>query len=185
MEKCNTLGSDPLCDGGESCVQSKTSGKVCFNASNPQQGFTNPDHSYPNPNPNPNPGDEASVYEKEVADLANKSRVENSMGTLILDSLASAVARKHSQDMCNRGYFSHTNLEGMQPWDRMKQAGLSFSASGENIAKGQQTPSQVHSSWMNSSGHRANILNTSFTHIGVGYVPCNNVPLWTQIFFRP
>jgi uncharacterized protein YkwD len=188
MEKCNSLGRDPLCEVGETCVQSNTAGRVCFNPSNPQQGYTTPGQGNPSPSPPPttppsNNGNAAS-YEKQIAERVNTSRAASGLGPLTLHELASNVARQHSQDMCSRGYFSHQTPEGLRPWDRLKQAGISFSAAGENIAKGQSSPEQVHNAWMNSSGHRANILNASWTHIGVGYVPCNSSPYWTQVFLR-
>ena len=77
-------------------------------------------------------------------------------------------------------YFSHTSPVYGSPFQMMKSFGLSYRSAGENIAKGQSTPKQVVDAWMNSSGHRANILNSSFNRIGVGYVADGNY--WTQMF---
>ena len=82
--------------------------------------------------------------------------------------------------MKNLGYFSHTSPTYGSPFDMMKNFGISYRSAGENIAKGYATPEAVVKGWMNSPGHRANILNKSFTHIGVGYV--ENGSYWTQMF---
>lgn len=93
-----------------------------------------------------------------------------------------ASAHAKSADMAKNNYFSHTSPTYGSPFDQMKAAGISYRSAGENIAQGQQTPEQVVQAWMNSEGHRANILNSSFTHIGVGYVADGNY--WTQQFIQ-
>ncbi len=80
--------------------------------------------------------------------------------------------------MKNKNYFDHTSPTYGSPFDMMKSFGISYKAAGENIAMGQKTPEQVVQAWMDSPGHRANIMNSSFTHIGVGYVASGNY--WTQ-----
>jgi uncharacterized YkwD family protein len=97
-----------------------------------------------------------------------------------MDWELSRVARYKSQDMRDLGYFSHTSPTYGSPFDMMKKFGLSYRYAGENIAKGFSTPSAVVKGWMNSEGHRANILNKNFTKIGVGYVADGNY--WTQMF---
>ena len=92
----------------------------------------------------------------------------------------SRVARYKSQDMRDQGYFSHTSPTYGAPFQMIKSFGLSFRTVGENIAKGYATPQAVVNGWMNSSGHRANILNASYTQIGVGYVGQGHY--WTQMF---
>ena len=82
--------------------------------------------------------------------------------------------------MLNKGYFSHTSPTYGTPFQMIKAFGLSFRTAGENIARGYSTPQAVVNGWMNSSGHRANILNASYTQIGVGYVAQGNY--WTQMF---
>ena len=82
--------------------------------------------------------------------------------------------------MADRGYFSHTSPTYGSPFQMIRAFGLSFRTAGENIAYGQRTPQQVFQGWMNSSGHRANILSASYTQIGVGYVADGHY--WTQMF---
>ena len=121
-----------------------------------------------------------SEYEKRVAELVNEIRVENGISPLTLNSELSNVARIKSQDMKDNQYFSHTSPVYGSPFDMIKNFGISYKTAGENIARGQQTPEAVVDAWMNSDGHRANILNSSFTEIGVGYVADGNY--WTQMF---
>ena len=123
-----------------------------------------------------------SDTETEVVRLANESRVEEGLGTLECDANMTLAARIHSQDMCDQGYFSHTSLDGRTPWDRMREQGVSFGRGAENIARGQGSPASVHSSWMNSPGHRANLLGRGLRRIGVGFVNCNGARYWTQVF---
>lgn len=128
------------------------------------------------------PEAEASVtaYENEVIRLVNDIRLENGLAPLTAHWELSRVARYKSQDMKENRYFSHTSPVYGSPFQMMKSFGLSYRSAGENIARGQRTPQEVVTAWMNSSGHRANILNASFTHIGVGYVSDGNY--WTQMF---
>ena len=92
----------------------------------------------------------------------------------------SRIARLKSSDMRDNKYFSHTSPTYGTPFQMMKDFGIRYRTAGENIAMGQRTPSEVVSAWMNSPGHRANILNASYTRIGVGYVSDGNY--WTQMF---
>jgi uncharacterized YkwD family protein/spore coat assembly protein SafA len=119
-------------------------------------------------------------YEKEVVRLVNEIRVKNGLRELTHDWQLSRVARIKSQDMRDNRYFSHTSPTYGSPFQMMKSFGITYRSAGENIARGQQTPQAVVNAWMNSSGHRANILNSSFTHIGVGYVADGKY--WTQMF---
>ena len=121
-----------------------------------------------------------SDYEKRVVELVNEIRVENGLSPLTLNSKLSNVARLKSQDMKDKNYFSHTSPTYGSPFDMMKQFGISYRSAGENIAMGYATPEAVVNGWMNSPGHRANILNSSFKQIGVGYVAGGNY--WTQMF---
>ena len=118
--------------------------------------------------------------EEEVARLVNVERQKYGLAPLTLDWELSRVARYKSQDMHDRGYFSHQSPTYGSPFDMMRSFGLSYRAAGENIAKGHRSAAEVVNAWMNSSGHRANILNASFTKIGVGYVADGNY--WTQMF---
>ncbi len=121
-----------------------------------------------------------SAYESEVVRLVNVERQKNGLKPLTADWQLSRVARYKSQDMCDLKYFSHTSPTYGSPFDMMRNFGISYRSAGENIAKGYATPEAVVKAWMNSPGHRANILNSSFTHIGVGYVKNGNY--CTQMF---
>ena len=121
-----------------------------------------------------------TAYEAEVVRLVNEKRVKNGLPKLTHNWELSRVARYKSQDMKDKKYFSHTSPTYGTPFQMMKNFGISYNTAGENIAKGYATPAAVVEGWMNSSGHRANILNSSFTEIGVGYVPEGNY--WTQMF---
>lgn len=117
-------------------------------------------------------------FAEAVLELVNKERAKNGLNALKLDSALSKVAEAHSKDMATRNFFSHTNPDGLNPFDRIKNAGISYKTAGENIAMGQKSAEQVVEAWMNSEGHRKNILNASFTKMGLGHV--NNY--WTQLF---
>ena len=121
-----------------------------------------------------------SEYAKQVADLTNEQRRKNGLAPLQFDSQLSQVAQTKSQDMQKNGYFSHTSPTYGSPFDMMRDFGVSYRTAGENIAQGQRTPQEVVNAWMNSAGHRQNILNGNFTHIGVGYEASGNH--WTQMF---
>ncbi|MCP8971284.1 CAP domain-containing protein [Ectobacillus ponti] len=121
-----------------------------------------------------------NAYEQKVVSLTNAERAKAGLRPLQVDTKLSQVARAKSQDMASHNYFSHTSPTYGSPFDMMKQFGVTYSYAGENIAMGQRTPEEVMTAWMNSAGHRANILNKSYTHIGVGYVSGKNV--WTQEF---
>jgi uncharacterized YkwD family protein len=121
-----------------------------------------------------------SAYEQKVVDLTNQERAKNGLAALKVDTTLSKMAREKSRDMSVNNYFSHTSPTYGSPFDMMKQYGITYRAAGENIAMGQRTPDEVVQAWMNSEGHRKNILNSNFTHIGVGHVASGNY--WTQEF---
>ncbi|RID81648.1 serine protease [Peribacillus asahii] len=121
-----------------------------------------------------------SAFEKKVVELTNAERAKQGLAPLTLDTELSKVARAKSQDMKDKNYFDHNSPTYGSPFDMMKSFGISYKSAGENIAQGQTTPEQVVQAWMNSQGHRENIMNSSFTHIGVGYVASGNY--WTQMF---
>ncbi len=147
---------------------------------NPQ--VQNPDLIYPDDILNIPEDDEDSLseYELEVVRLVNVYRSNAGLKPLLADAELSYIARLKSQDMCDKKYFSHTSPTYGSPFQMMKDFGVSYRSAGENIAMGQRTPSEVVTAWMNSPGHRANILNSSFRRIGVGYVSAGNY--WTQMF---
>ncbi|GAB2536230.1 CAP domain-containing protein [Gracilibacillus alcaliphilus] len=123
---------------------------------------------------------ELSQFEEQVVDLTNQEREKQGLAPLEADAELSKVAKAKSEDMAKNGYFDHNSPTYGSPFDMMKQFGISYQTAGENIAKGQRSPEEVVDAWMNSEGHRANILSSDFTHIGVGYVENGNV--WTQQF---
>ena len=120
------------------------------------------------------------AYEQEVIRLTNLERAKYGLKPLTEDWELSRVARYKSQDMHDRRYFDHNSPTYGTPFQMMKAFGLSYRSAGENIAMGYRTPQAVVTGWMNSSGHRANILNSSYTKIGIGYVADGNY--WTQQF---
>lgn len=148
-------------------------------ASNPQ--VSNPDLIYPGQILTI-PEEDAAVtqYEQEVIRLVNEIRAQNGLSALTYNWELSRVARYKSQDMVDNRYFSHTSPTYGTPFQMIRSFGLSYRSAGENIAYGQRTPQAVVNAWMNSSGHRANILSSSYTQIGVGYVA--NGHYWTQMF---
>jgi uncharacterized protein YkwD len=125
--------------------------------------------------------DQAAAYEAEVVALTNQQRLAHGCPALRDDSRLRAAAIGHSVDMRVRDYFTHNTPDGVTPWTRVEARGYS-DPSAENIAMGQQTPQSVVDAWMNSPGHRANILNCSSKAIGVGVEFGPAGPWWTQDF---
>ncbi len=123
----------------------------------------------------------ASGPEAAVLDLVNQARAQAGCGAVTADPALAGVARAHSADMRDRGYFSHTTPEGLSPFDRAGAAGISY-ARAENIAYGQRDAAAVMDAWMNSAGHRANIVDCSLTKLGVGVAEGPGGPWWTQLF---
>lgn len=121
-----------------------------------------------------------SAFEQEVVNLTNAERSKKGLAPLKVDVELSKVAREKSRDMSANKYFDHNSPTYGSPFDMMKKFGISYRTAGENIAMGQRTPTEVVNAWMNSQGHRANILSSNFTHIGVGYD--KNGHYWTQQF---
>ena len=146
---------------------------------NPQ--ITDPDLIYPGQVLTvPTPDASVQAFENEVIRLVNEQRAQNGLKPLTANWELSRVARYKSQDMVDNRYFSHTSPTYGSPFQMIRNFGISCRTAGENIAYGQRTPQAVVNAWMNSSGHRANILNASYTQIGVGYVA--NGHYWTQMF---
>ena len=150
-------------------------------AANPQ--IKNPDLIYPGQVLKiPETDSMVLKYEKEVVRLVNEQRARVGLKELKHNWELSRVARYKSQDMRDNKYFSHTSPVYGTPFQMMKSFGITYRSAGENIARGQTSPQAVVNAWMNSSGHRANILNSSFTEIGVGYV--SDGRYWTQMFIQ-
>lgn len=120
-----------------------------------------------------------SEFATQVVTLVNQERAKAGLKPLATtNSTLKLVALDKAKDMYNNNYFDHNSPTYGSPFDMMKQYGVTYRAAGENIAKGQRSPQEVMTAWMNSAGHRANILNASFTTIGVAYY--NGV--WVQEF---
>ncbi|MGE7921601.1 CAP domain-containing protein [Viridibacillus arvi] len=135
----------------------------------------------PEPKPEPKP----LTFSEQVVNLVNVERKKIGVEPLKIDKRLEKTATLKSEDMRNLQYLSHTSPTYGSPFDMMRNYGISYYYAGENIAAGQVTPEDVMNSWMNSSGHKANMLNSRFTHIGVGYA--NGGPYrhyWTQQFIQ-
>lgn len=135
----------------------------------------------PPPPPAPAPAPPASEG-GQVLQIVNTERAKEGCGPVTSNDLLATAAQRHSADMASRDYFSHTSPDGTDPGDRITAAGYRWSTYGENIAKGQRTPADVMRAWMDSPGHRANILNCSFKEMGIGKVDSGGGPVWTQKF---
>lgn len=125
--------------------------------------------------------DNVTARENQVTVLVNRERTAGGCGTVSTDERLRTAARRHSRDMAQRNYFSHDSPDGSSPWDRADRAGYP-NPIGENIAKGQPTPAAVVDAWMNSPGHRRNIMNCDAREIGVGLAFDGSTPVWTQLF---
>jgi len=135
--------------------------------------------SQPQPSPTPPPssspgnGGQVDSVRQKILDLVNAERSKNGLSGLAMESHLQTAAQRHAEDMKNRNFFDHVNPDGKSPTDRIRAAGYPMNgawSTGENIAKGQTTAEQVMKDWMNSPGHRANILSKNFKEIGIGYI---------------
>ena len=130
-----------------------------------------------------------SAMEVEAFNLVNQQRVNNGLAALTMNEEVRAVARSHSQDMVDRHFFSHTNPDGDSPFDRLADAGITYSWAGENIAmnQGYSNPAETAvTGWMESTGHRENILRSQFTQTGMGVAESTDGEYYfTQVFINP
>ncbi|PYI52970.1 SafA/ExsA family spore coat assembly protein [Paenibacillus flagellatus] len=110
-----------------------------------------------------------SAYAQQVVTLVNQERAKAGLRPLASDAALTAMALDKAKDMYHNGYFDHTSPTYGSPFDMMRSYGIRYTYAGENIAKGQRTPQEVMNAWMNSAGHRQNILSPNFTKIGVAY----------------
>ncbi|MDR6549876.1 CAP domain-containing protein [Paenibacillus qinlingensis] len=115
------------------------------------------------------PAPAQSTFASQVVNLVNQERTKAGLKPLTSNTALTAMALDKAKDMYNKGYFDHNSPTYGSPFDMMSSYGISYSYAGENIAKGQQTPQAVMTAWMNSAGHRQNILSPNFTQIGVAY----------------
>ncbi len=130
--------------------------------------------------------DSILVQEARVVELVNQRREEAGLKSYRHNTKLSEVAREKSEDMRDNNYFSHQSPIYGSPFEMMEQFNIRYQAAGENIAQGQRTPEAVVDAWMDSPGHRRNILSNDFTEIGVGYAENEQgQTFWTQMFIRP
>lgn len=133
-----------------------------------------------------------SIPEHGISDMAhailllvNNERSKQGLNKLTLSDTLTPIATLKSKDMADKNYFSHTSPTYGSPFEMLQKYGVSYKSAGENIAAGQKTANEVMNSWMNSSGHRANILNSKYTELGVGYyVGGSYGTYWTQMFIE-
>lgn len=175
--------------------QSK-SGKVKKNQTELQEDITydNPDMNTENnsgmnetvPPTQPPSGTEGQGFDQQrmeqVVELTNQERRKNGLPDLKWDPSLSKMAQVKANDMEQNNYFSHDSPTHGSPFDQMEKMDIDYSAAGENIAVGQDSPQQVVNDWMNSEGHRKNILNPEYTHIGIGFT--DNEDFWAQEFIK-
>ncbi|WP_235880127.1 CAP domain-containing protein [Polyangium aurulentum] len=136
----------------------------------------------------------ATTWENKVLELVNQRRAAGAtcggvakpkVAALTFDERLRCAARKHSKDMGDKNFFSHTGSNGSSPWQRINNAGYSYTAAAENIAAGQNTPESVVDGWMKSTGHCNNIMAGNLKHLGVGYYYKSTATYkhyWTQDF---
>lgn len=128
----------------------------------------------------------------EVLRLTNQYRQQNGLASLSYDDQLAMAARSHSKNMALQDFFDHTDRDGLSPFQRISATGYRWSIAGENIAAGYSSAAAVVQGWINSPGHRANILNPNYTEIGLGYYYLADDPgtqtwnhYWSQTFGRP
>ncbi len=123
-------------------------------------------------------------FQQQIVSLVNVERSKAGLQPVTLNSKLSQAAQNHTNDMVSKGYFSHTSPSGGTMTSRVNAVGYAYSTIGENIAAGSSTASATMTQWMNSPGHKANILNPKFRELGVGYAPSNDQYryYWTQVF---
>ncbi|MEN8651987.1 sigma-70 family RNA polymerase sigma factor [Streptomyces sp. 21So2-11] len=138
--------------------------------------------STPDPRPSAQPGAAPSSFAQQVTALVNTERRKSGCAPVTQNARLDTAGQRHSEDMAARDYFDHSDPDGRGPGERVTAAGYTWSTYGENIARGQQTPGLVMQGWMDSPGHRANILNCSFKEIGLGVHDASGGPWWTQVF---
>ena len=136
--------------------------------------------------PGPTMGEDELALARACFALVNLEREEMSLPAYAWDDKAAQVAYEHSVDMDVRGFFSHENPDDQSPGARLYEAGIKFRACGENIYRSwpSDPPEKAMHVWMNSDGHRANILDQGFVYIGIGVHLSREASWWTQNFFR-
>lgn len=124
-----------------------------------------------------------SAQAQEVLQLVNQERQKQGLQPLTLSQELTSIATTKAADMRDKNYFSHNSPTYGSPFEMLQRFGVDYTAAGENIAAGQKSAQAVMTDWMNSSGHRANILNKEYKELGVGYVTGGSYgTYWVQLF---
>ncbi|MGZ9585400.1 CAP domain-containing protein [Paenibacillus marinisediminis] len=173
---------DPNCDQGQNQDQNQGQIQDPNNGQDQNQGQIQDPNNGQGQNQDQNQGQDEnsqanddqnqanlSEYAAQVAELVNQERAAAGLSPLTVDSKLSDVAMLKAKDMYDNNYFDHQSPTYGSPFDMMQANGITYRTAGENIAKGQRSPQEVMDAWMNSAGHRQNILNSSYTKIGVAY----------------
>ncbi len=169
------------------CCQNSSDNKSEENKAQSGETTASPTNQTPSGGSQNNQADQSSqsqLMQQQVVDLVNQYRAQYGLKPLKINSDVSRVAQAKSEDMKNKNYFNHTSPTYGSPFNMLKSFGISYKTAGENIAKGQKTAQAVVNAWMNSEGHRANILNANFEEIGVGYAKSGTTTYWTQLFIK-
>ncbi len=145
-----------------------------------QPGQNQPGQDKPGQNQPSQPGSTDNSYAQQVINLVNEERAKAGLSAVQPSETIAGAANIRAQEIVSN--FSHTRPDGTSFGTVLRQAGINYRGAGENIAYGQRTPEEVMDAWMNSSGHRANILNPDYTNIGIGYYETNGVKYWVQLF---
>jgi len=124
-----------------------------------------------------------STQARDILNLVNQERKKQGLNPLVLSDKLTSIANTKAQDMANKHYFSHNSPTYGSPFEMLQHFGVNYTSAGENIAAGQKTAREVMDAWLNSSGHRANILNANYTQLGVGYEQSGSH--WVQLFIHP
>lgn len=150
------------------------------------QWWRRPTRPTPTPTQQPvqQPVAQNGSFQQQILSLVNIERSKAGLQPLTLNSKLNQAAQNHTNDMISKGYFSHTSPSGSTMTSRVNAVGYAYSRIGENIAAGGSTASATMTQWMNSPGHKANILNPAFRELGVGYGPSGDQyrHYWTQVF---
>lgn len=178
-----SIGNDapvqkPGTGGGSS--QNPGSGSGGSSSETPDSGSGGGSSETPDSGSGSGSGSSQTSYAAQVVSLVNAERAKHGLSALTMDSSVTAAAQVRAGELYRS--FSHTRPDGRSCFTALREAGASYSGAGENIAYGQRSPEAVMQAWMNSSGHRANILSNKYTKIGVGYTVKNGVTYWTQMF---
>jgi uncharacterized protein YkwD len=132
----------------------------------------------------PTPGAAETDFLQELLELVNDERAAVGAAPVTLSPQLTEAAQRHAEDMANNTFLSHFGSDGSTMQTRIEAADYNWSAIGENIAMGQTSPEAVMESWMDSSGHRQNILNPNYSELGLGYAEAANGPYWVQVFAK-